>query len=95
MASSPWPTTNGPVRLNAVPGDVVIYLWPANRIEVVDAVTRERVALVNDLRCAYAVAARKRGAVWTVTLNHRGDVVGTPTRILSRTAVERMTHARP
>ena len=68
-------------------GDVLIRTVGESSFELVDATTREQIAIVPALQVAVQVAGERGGAVWRENVDSRGRPLGHAVLLLPRSTV--------
>lgn len=65
--------TTSPTR-----GDVLIRVYAGSSFQLVDAMTREQIAIIGDLKMAVRIGSDHGGAVWRENVDNRGRPIGDP-----------------
>jgi hypothetical protein len=68
-------------------GDVLIRLYTGSSYQLVDAMTREQIAIIRDLPMAVRIGSDHGGAVWRENVDNRGRPLGSPVLLLPRSSV--------
>ena len=68
-------------------GDVLVRVFAESELQLVDAVTREQIAIVRSLNDAVALAVERRGAVWRENVDGDGRSIGVPILLLPKVSV--------
>ena len=68
-------------------GDVLIRVFAESELQLVDAVTRDQIAIVRSLNEAVSLAVERRGAVWRENVDSDGRSIGVPILLLPKVIV--------
>ena len=68
-------------------GDVLIRAVGESSFELIDATTREQIAIVPGLQVAVQVATERGGAVWRENVDHQGRSLGKAVLLLPRSSL--------
>ena len=72
-------------------GDVLLRPYVGESFQLIDAVTREQIAIVLSMERAVTIAAQRGGSVWNENTDNRGRVLGPATLLLPKGSVETTT----
>ena len=68
-------------------GDVLLRPYVGEAFQLIDAVTREQIAIVLSKERAVTIAAQRGGSVWDENTDNRGRVLGPATLLLPKGSV--------
>jgi hypothetical protein len=75
--------------MNAVQrGDVLLRSYVGESFQLIDAVTREQIAIVLSMERAVTLAAQRGGSVWHENTDNRGRALGPAILLLPKGSVE-------
>jgi hypothetical protein len=87
--------SGGAMQTAVASGDVFIRPYVGGSFQLVDASTREQIAIVPSMETALSLGTERGGAVWQENADNRGRVLGPPILLLPRGSIEVPTHPAP
>ena len=72
-------------------GDVLLRPYVGESFQLIDATTREHIAIVQSMERAVTIAAQRGGSVWHENTDNRGRVLGPAILLQPRGSVEAPT----